>query len=290
MIVMPEALGLKLIGDLRITPVWVNADHMVDSAVILMRGHHLRAIVVMDGGALSGVLTLEAALGASGNTPVSAVMRRNPPIVSPKLSVPKAAHLFVDDDVDVAVVMDHERVYGVLTANMLLRELRRSWDPLTGLGWSDRLREWGIENLSAGREITLLFIDLDEFGRYNKLFGHLVGDRVLKKVAQMLQDNTDRQLDLLVRYGGDEFAIGSLRPRAEAEALAVQLREGNVAMFVGDAYQPVTFSVGLAGGRRSQIRPDVHVASTYDELVNLASRDALAKKAAKRTAPSGPTA
>jgi hypothetical protein len=78
-------------------------------------------------------------------------MRRNPAVVSPKQVVVKAAQQFVDEDIDVGVVMDEDGFHGVITSNMLLKELRRSWDPLTGLGWSDRLREWGIEHLGNGR-------------------------------------------------------------------------------------------------------------------------------------------
>ncbi len=133
-----------------------------------MKGHGQRAIAVMEGPVLLGVLTMEMAQSLPDAVDVRSIMRKNPAILSPKQVVVKAAQQFVDDDIDVGVVMDDERFYGVVTSNMLLKELRRSWDPLTGLGWSDRLREFGIEQLAKGQEITILFIDLDNFCQYNK--------------------------------------------------------------------------------------------------------------------------
>lgn len=273
-----EGSELKNVEDLKLVPVWVNPGHLVESAIHLMKGHGQRAIAVMEGSVVLGVVSMESAVSAAEGADVRMVMRKNPAIVSPRQLVVKAAQQFVDEDLDIGVVMDEERFYGVITPNMLLKELRRSWDPLTGLGWSDRLREWGIDQLTNGREITILFVDLDKFGQYNKLYGHLVGDRVLRRVAQLLKDSVDPKRDVLVRYGGDEFAIATLRPRDEAEELASRLLDRSGSLFLEDAYQPVTFSIGLAGGRRSTHRPDIHVAAMFDELVNAASRDMLSKK------------
>lgn len=52
----------------------------------------------------------------------------------------------------------------------------------------------------------MVMIDLDNFKRFNDLFGHLEGDRMLKKVADALQEGM-RGDDLVLRYGGDEFLV-----------------------------------------------------------------------------------
>ncbi|MBL8060703.1 MAG: GGDEF domain-containing protein [Chthonomonas sp.] len=275
---------MKSLEDLRLVPVWVNPNHTVESALILMKGHGLRAIAVMERGVLLGVLTMDLSAASASDALVGDVMRKKPTVLEPDEAVVKVAQQFVEEDADVGVVMDETRFYGVVTSNMLLRELRRSWDTLTGLGFSDRLREWGIEQLTAGREITILFIDLDSFGEYNKKYGHPVGDRVLKRVAKLLKDSVGES-DILVRYGGDEFAIGTLRARAEAEDLAASIREGSSSLFIEGDYHPVAFTIGIAGGRRSVTRPDIHVAATLDWLITAASRDAMAKKPRKDKAP-----
>ena len=54
--------------------------------------------------------------------------------------------------------------------------------------------------------VSLLMMDIDHFKVYNDRFGHLNGDRVLKRFAQILHENI-REVDCLARYGGEEFAL-----------------------------------------------------------------------------------
>jgi len=53
---------------------------------------------------------------------------------------------------------------------------------------------------------SVLFVDLDNFKYYNDTFSHEIGDFILKEVSKILQNNV-RDLDLVARYGGDEFVI-----------------------------------------------------------------------------------
>lgn len=54
--------------------------------------------------------------------------------------------------------------------------------------------------------ISFVMIDIDNFKTFNDQFGHMAGDRALSAVASILQHQF-RPRDLLVRYGGDEFAV-----------------------------------------------------------------------------------
>ena len=84
-------------------------------------------------------------------------------------------------------------------------ELRRQagTDPLTGLGNRSVLRR----RLDAGGvAVTLAVLDLDDFKPVNDTYGHHTGDAVLQAVAERLH-NAVREDDLVVRFGGDEFAI-----------------------------------------------------------------------------------
>jgi len=56
------------------------------------------------------------------------------------------------------------------------------------------------------RHLSLLMIDIDNFKTYNDLYGHMVGDLVLRRLASILR-NATRGCDVLCRYGGEEFAI-----------------------------------------------------------------------------------
>ena len=58
----------------------------------------------------------------------------------------------------------------------------------------------------GSNDITLLFIDLDDFGQLNKRFGDDVGDEALRVLANGVRRNI-RETDIAIRKGGDEFVI-----------------------------------------------------------------------------------
>lgn len=274
---------MRSIEELQLVPVWVNTGHLVSTAKHIMGGHNLRVLAVVDGGIYVGSVTRERLAASQDDQRVGEIMDPPSVVLSPGTPVRRAAELFAEENLDYAAVADQKVFLGMLTPQMLLRELGRSWDPLTNLSWSDALREWGIENLRDGREVAVIFIDLDDFGQFNKNYGHIVGDRVLRKVARGLEEFLDPS-DILVRYGGDEFAIGSLRSADAAQEYAQQLLESVSGKELDHVAEPVTFSVGVAGGKRTKEREKVHYAATMDSLINLASKDCMAKKASRTPA------
>jgi diguanylate cyclase (GGDEF)-like protein len=83
-------------------------------------------------------------------------------------------------------------------------------DALTGLGNRRRFdeslrREW-MRARRTGQGLALLMIDIDHFKLLNDAFGHPVGDARLRDVAEALAACTTRGSDVVVRYGGEEFA------------------------------------------------------------------------------------
>ena len=53
---------------------------------------------------------------------------------------------------------------------------------------------------------SLMMIDIDDFKKFNDTYGHMQGDFILKKIAQVFK-NICRKIDIVCRYGGEEFAI-----------------------------------------------------------------------------------
>ena len=72
--------------------------------------------------------------------------------------------------------------------------------------FSDRLEHALQHQQRAGRQLALMFIDLDGFKKINDTLGHQAGDDLLKQVAQRLLHGA-RQDDTIARLGGDEFTI-----------------------------------------------------------------------------------
>ncbi len=96
-------------------------------------------------------------------------------------------------------------------------------DSLTGL-FNRRVLEEMLELEQRKRDVaplSLLLIDLDNFKSINDNFGHAAGDAVLQSAAGTLRDNA-RGSDLVVRYGGEEFAV--LLPSASA-SIALEVGE-----------------------------------------------------------------
>ena len=83
-------------------------------------------------------------------------------------------------------------------------------DKLTGLNnrhsFYEKFDEYAKLALRENRLLALLLIDLDKFKDVNDTYGHLVGDKVLKKFTEIFRKTT-RETDILARFGGDEFAI-----------------------------------------------------------------------------------
>lgn len=95
------------------------------------------------------------------------------------------------------------------------------------------------------RSLTVAFIDIDLFKRFNDEFGHAAGDTVLTEVAAILQ-NTCRSIDLVGRYGGEEFLV--IMPSVDLNGAALVGQRLISAVrdyrFLGE--NPVTISAGLA--------------------------------------------
>jgi diguanylate cyclase (GGDEF)-like protein len=105
----------------------------------------------------------------------------------------------------------------------------------------------------SGKELSVLFLDLDRFKRVNDEHGHLVGSQVLRQLSRVLAECV-RQVDTLARYGGDEFTILLVdTPHDAAMGVAERIR-CTVAdtLFEGGAGGPVrlTISIGVATSPR----------------------------------------
>ncbi|MET0422987.1 MAG: GGDEF domain-containing protein, partial [Actinoplanes sp.] len=128
-------------------------------------------------------------------------------------------------------------------------------DPLTGLANRALFRERLVQALDAhekqGTPVALLFADLDDFKLINDGFGHAMGDRVLRAIADRLRqsvagDGIGGGGDLVARLGGDEFAVILVHRAAEAEPIGHRILAALREPFFIDGHRiGVGASIGL---------------------------------------------
>src|SRR3989338_9169117 len=68
------------------------------------------------------------------------------------------------------------------------------------------ISEMELDKAKRGSKLSLLIIDIDNFKKLNDTHGHLVGDKMLKRLGSVLKENT-RKYDIISRFGGEEFVI-----------------------------------------------------------------------------------
>ncbi len=127
-------------------------------------------------------------------------------------------------------VRNSERIEADLRAAQERLEVIATHDSLTGLG-NRRLFQRVLETEFARsqrqqRRLSLILLDIDYFKPFNDTYGHLAGDQCLVQVAHLVKSCCQRKTDLVVRYGGEEFAV--LLADADIDAaytLAEQIRQ-----------------------------------------------------------------
>ena len=151
------------------------------------------------------------------------------------------------------------------TYNTILRDNRNvreklsheaSHDALTGLlnrGAYDLLMED-----TDRQHMALIILDVDHFKIINDTYGHAVGDRILKKVADLMRTSF-RSVDILCRIGGDEFVVVMTRVNSSMSQL-VQNKINHINELLKnpkDELPPVSLSVGVAFSDRKNPQGDI---------------------------------
>jgi diguanylate cyclase len=127
-------------------------------------------------------------------------------------------------------------------------------DPLTGIlnrkGLDQKIDALLQHAPLAGRLHCLLLFDIDHFKQVNDVHGHVMGDRVIQGLGEILRHSISGDLQCAARYGGEEFAI--VLPNAtlaDAQAVAEQVRLRAKAMRIRKRNtQEVLFSITISGG------------------------------------------
>lgn len=116
-------------------------------------------------------------------------------------------------------------------------------------------------------DLSVIFIDIDNFKQVNDTFGHSIGDVVLKSVAKILKESV-RDIDLVGRFGGEELVIallGATESDAYRKAEEVRKKIENYKPIFDEDGLGVTVSVGVASVDNSN-------ADTFEDLISFADK------------------
>jgi diguanylate cyclase (GGDEF)-like protein len=176
------------------------------------------------------------------------------------LSDKVSGEVFNEDDLQMIQSFASQAVV-VLERNVLYTQTERLkklsiTDPLTGLlnrrYFQERLEEEIARSERHGRMLSLMMLDIDGFKTYNDTFGHPAGDKLLKLISDAIM-NSVRTMDIVARFGGDEFLI--LLPETDP-VLAAHIAERIRKEVTDAAFKPggtppggaaaVSVSIGIA--------------------------------------------
>jgi len=139
-------------------------------------------------------------------------------------------------------------------------------DSLTGVGnrlaLTNALRHEIELSRRYKRQLSILMLDIDRFKSVNDLFGHQVGDNVLKSVAHIAHESL-REVDSVYRLGGEEFVVLLSDTSLEDAAFVAERLRANIAQCdIGVGSKPdITVSIGVS---------EYEAGMTFDDLIRTA--------------------
>lgn len=244
------------------------SDNLRESRERLGIGEH--ELVIVDPLAVGGSVELEelARLCGGGHGPKPILLVSDPEGPQSLVGTAKALDSSIWDVIrrDAALEEYSLRMRRLINQSSQVTELvdlryRAAHDDLTDLlrplYFQARLEEHFSASERHGLDLSLLLIDLDDFGQINKVFDHTIGDQVLAYTARVIRESL-RAEDVAGRIGGDEFAIalpytGALEAAATVRRLCQKIA-GIAGKLEGTSEElTVTASIGFESTRGRDI-------------------------------------
>ena len=242
-----EDLSLA-VGNFMVSPVeTINKKASIKEALAFITSkHYKRAIVVNDDGTLSGIIAQKDIISLT-YTRWAMIMKE-----------------YQEELTNINSKLENQnKEY----------ELKASTDSLTGLYNRYKFSELYTTSYKAmtqrHNEMSLVMLDIDLFKKVNDEFGHNVGDRVLVRVAHALL-KTLRNIDVVARWGGEEFMVLLPAVKLDEAALVAQKLKINIEELDIELVGKITASFGVTQVREGDMMDDA--VQRADEALYLAKR------------------
>jgi diguanylate cyclase (GGDEF)-like protein len=240
----------RLTDDEQITPIMLSSESLLIKW-LLTSGLPL-SVEAMEKEPRFKQLTVEdrEALGAFQVEILCPVISKQRLVAILALSKKQGKGNYSRDDVDLVTMLAGESAVAIENAQIYANAREQAdIDGLTGLhnhrSFQDSYNQEIEKCAISGDDFSLLFIDLDFFKTYNDIYGHALGDEILKEVGRIIKTSI-RETDIGGRYGGDEFAIILRKTAGEAAKVVAERIRGKVETCMSDKGITLTCSIGVA--------------------------------------------
>ncbi len=220
----------------------------------------------------------------------------------------ESVRAIVDDILSETEVIRHSSLIlkeRIISSTREIENLRRDLDKVREEAWTDMLT--GLKNRryltnlfeqesghasETGKPLSLIMIDIDHFKHINDIYGHIMGDQVLKTAAAMIR-NCVKGRDTVIRFGGEEFVV--ILPDTPLKG-AVILAEQICAYFknmnwkrkdTGETIGRICVSIGVSQYRKGEpLEMILHRADSALYLSKTTGRGKVTSEASIREEPS----
>lgn len=168
---------------------------------------------------------------------------------------------YIRKPISIPIVKARVKNHMELKRSRDLLEKLSTLDGLTGIPNRRRFDEFLENEWKRSKRyqlsLSLLMIDIDYFKQYNDTYGHLKGDECLKTVAKVLTGTIKRAVDLVSRFGGEEFACILADTRYHdalnvASKIQKRIKDLCIAHSNSEADAYLTISIGVATMRPAE--------------------------------------
>ncbi|WP_051250669.1 GGDEF domain-containing protein [Paenibacillus harenae] len=203
-----------------------DADARTQAAVIVDHG---RPVGILMKEKLHQMLAGQFGLPLYWNRPVERIMNGQPLIVDEQLPVEQVSQLAMASDFsqlyDVVLITKNGQLTGAASLRSILEcitalrtEAARGANPLTGLPGNEEIQRELERRIELGLPFAVIYADLDYFKWYNDCFGFVLGDDLIRYLADVLRKEQERLgsgADFTGHIGGDDFIAVTGADRAE---------------------------------------------------------------------------